>query len=185
MPGGGAGGPRFGISGQAGGGGSSTLAPPALAQAGGVVPTSAGSRGFAGTAGSQRLGGGPGGGRGLQGAVSKRVIAYLEAHQGSAKYLVAGVGSQTTASIIIQTGKPVVTIGGFSGSDPAPTLAQLERIVARGELKYVLLSSGGFGGGGPGGLSSGSAQSISSWVKQHGKAVTGLGSSGATLYELS
>ena len=185
MPGGGAGGPRFGISGQARAGGSSTLAPPGVAQAGGGVPTFGGSRGFAGTAGSQRLGGGPGGGGGLQGGVSKRVIAYLEAHQGSAKYLVAGVGSQTTASIIIQTGKPVVTIGGFNGSDPAPTLAQLERMVASSELKYVLLSSGGFGGGGPGGLSSGSAQSISSWVKQHGKAVTGLGSSGATLYKLS
>ncbi|MDQ6820572.1 MAG: glycosyltransferase family 39 protein [Actinomycetota bacterium] len=184
MPGGGAGGPRFGIAGQAVGGGSSTLAPPGLGQAAGGRPTLGGSRGFAGPAGPQRLGGGPGPG-GPQGGVSKRVIAYLEAHQGSAKYLVAGVGSQTTASIIIQTGKPVVTIGGFNGSDPAPTLAQLERMVASGELKYVLLSSGGFGGGGPGRLGSQSAQSISSWVQHHGRAVSGLGSTGATLYAVA
>ena len=76
------------------------------------------------------------------------MIAYLEANQGSAKYLVAATGSQTTAPIIIATGKPVVTIGGFNGGDNAPTVAQLAAMVAAGELKYVLL---GGGGGGPGG----------------------------------
>ena len=45
----------------------------------------------------------------------------------------------TTAPIIIQTGKAVVTIGGFTGSDPAPTVARLEQMVANGDLKYVLL----------------------------------------------
>jgi hypothetical protein len=28
----------------------------------------------------------------------------------------------------------VIAIGGFSGSDPAPTLAQLEALVAKGEI---------------------------------------------------
>ena len=63
------------------------------------------------------------------GSVSASTIAYLEAHQGSAKYLVAVTGSQTSASIIIATGKPVVTIGGFNGQDPAPTVAQLAAMV--------------------------------------------------------
>ena len=76
------------------------------------------------------------------------MIRYLEAHQGSAKYLVAATGSQTTAPIIIATGKPVVTIGGFNGSDNAPTVAQLADLVRSGQLRYVLL---GGGGGGPGG----------------------------------
>jgi 4-amino-4-deoxy-L-arabinose transferase-like glycosyltransferase len=88
-------------------------------------------------------GGGPSGG-----AVSAALVTYLEAHQGSAKYLVAASGSMTTAPIIIQTGKAVVTIGGFNGSDPAPTVAQLEQMVATGELKYVLLGGGGPGRGG-------------------------------------
>ena len=35
-------------------------------------------------------------------------------------------------------------MGGFNGSDNAPTVAQLQRMVAKGELKYVLL--GGRGG---------------------------------------
>ena len=70
----------------------------------------------------------------------------ITADQGSAKYLVAASGSQTTAPIISATGKPVVTIGGFNGSDPAPTVAQLAHLVHSGQLRYVLLG----GAGGPG-----------------------------------
>jgi 4-amino-4-deoxy-L-arabinose transferase-like glycosyltransferase len=134
-----------------------------------------------GTQGAARPGGG-GGGPG--GGLSTQAIRYLEAHQGSAKYLVAANGAQTTSSIITGTGKPVVTIGGFSGQDAAPTLTQLKAMVAKGELKYVLVSSGGGGGmrGGPGG---GGNSSLSSWVTSHGTAVMGLGSSGGTLYRVS
>ena len=71
------------------------------------------------------------------------MLAYLLSHQGSAKYLLAATGSQTTAPIIIETGKAVVTIGGFSGRDNSPTVAQLEEMVAKGELKYVLASGNG------------------------------------------
>ena len=79
------------------------------------------------------------------------LIEYLLAHQGSAKYLVAVSGSQSAAPIILATGKPVVTIGGFTGSDPAPTVSQLEAMVKSGELKYVLIGDGGGMGGGRGG----------------------------------
>jgi 4-amino-4-deoxy-L-arabinose transferase-like glycosyltransferase len=118
-------------------------------------------------------------GAGGGGSVSARTVAYLRAHQGSAKYLVAATGSQTTAGIIIQTGEPVVTIGGFNGGDAAPTVSELAAMVSRGELRYLLLSSGG--GGGPGG----SRQGLTSWVKAHGTAVTGAGTSGGTLYRLT
>jgi 4-amino-4-deoxy-L-arabinose transferase-like glycosyltransferase len=146
-------------------------------------PTSAGGMGGPGggfqAGGASRAGGMPGGG------LSTQAIRYLETHQGSAKYLVAANGAQTTSSIITSTGKPVVTIGGFSGQDAAPTLSQLKSMVAKGELKYVLVSSGGQGGpggrGGPGGGNS----SLTSWVTQHGSAVKGLGSSGGTLYRVS
>jgi 4-amino-4-deoxy-L-arabinose transferase-like glycosyltransferase len=121
-----------------------------------------------------------GGGMGGGGSLSADVITYLEAHQGSAKYLLAASGSQTTAPIIISTGKAVVTIGGFGGSDPAPTVAQLAKMVANGELKYVLLGSGN--GGGPGGSSS---QDLTTWVKAHGKAVTAVTTTSGTLYAVS
>jgi 4-amino-4-deoxy-L-arabinose transferase-like glycosyltransferase len=111
------------------------------------------------------------------GSTDTQLVDYLVAHQGSAKYLVAASGTQSTASIIIATGKPVVTIGGFTGSDPAPTVSQLAAMVKRGQLKYVLLGEGG-GRGGPGGGSN----DIATWVKAHGKAVSGVSTSGGTLY---
>ena len=114
------------------------------------------------------------------GSADTELIAYLTSHQGGAKYLVAATGSQTTAPIIIATGEAVVTIGGFTGSDAAPTVEQLAAMVKNGELKYVLLSENGGGGrGGPGGSSS---SEISEWVKAHGTAVTDVSTNGGTLY---
>ena len=130
------------------------------------------------SAGPASVGGGmrgPAGG----GDVSSELVAWLRAHQGSARYLVAATGSQASAPIIIATGEPVVTIGGFNGRDPAPTVAELERMVAAGELRYVLV--GGFGG--PGGGSSSSE--LQTWIEQHGPVVDGVDAGGATLYSLS
>jgi 4-amino-4-deoxy-L-arabinose transferase-like glycosyltransferase len=151
----------FGGPGGASAGGSLPAGPPPT----GALPARGG---FAG--------GGPGGD-----AVSATLVRYLEAHQGSAKYLVAASGSMTTAPIIIQTGKAVVTIGGFTGSDPAPTVSRLEQMVASGELRYVLLGGGG-GFGGPGG---GSSQALRTWVQQHGTAVGGVSAGNATLYRVT
>jgi 4-amino-4-deoxy-L-arabinose transferase-like glycosyltransferase len=131
--------------------------------------TSGASAGGRTGAGMARMGGG----------VSDEVIAYLQAHQGGAKFLLAAGGSQTTASVIIATGEPVVTIGGFGGSDPAPTVAQLAQMVHDGELKYVLVSSGGMGRGGA------SASALSAWVTAHGKAVTDVTVENGTLYAVS
>jgi 4-amino-4-deoxy-L-arabinose transferase-like glycosyltransferase len=146
-------------------------------------PSSVSQGGFGGGPRGGAPGGAPGGGAatgpGGGGATSTQLIAYLEAHQGTSKYLVAATGSQSTASIILATGKPVVTIGGFTGSDPAPTVSQLSAMVASGELRYVLVSSGG--GGGPDRGSS----AIATWVKQHGTAVSGAGTSGETLYRVT
>ena len=108
------------------------------------------------------------------GSLTGKAIAFLEAHQGSAKYLVAAVGSHVTAPIIVKTGRAVVTIGGFNGSDPTPTVSQLAQLVERGELKYVLLTESG----GPGHVSS----ALTAWVKSHGTPVEGVGVGG--LYEV-
>jgi 4-amino-4-deoxy-L-arabinose transferase-like glycosyltransferase len=91
-------------------------------------------------------------------------------------------GSGTAAPIIIATGEPVVTMGGFTGGDPAPTVSQLAAMVRSGRLKYVLLGGGAFGGG-PGG--GGTQSAIEQWVQAHGKAVSGVGTAGGTLYEVS
>jgi 4-amino-4-deoxy-L-arabinose transferase-like glycosyltransferase len=114
-------------------------------------------------------------GGGLGGSASKQLIAYLEAHRDGATWLVAVRGSDAAAAIILQTGGiPVMAMGGFSGSDPAPTVAQLEQYVKEGKLRYVLTGGrggfgGGFGGGGGGG--GGVVASVTSWVEQNCTAV--------------
>ncbi len=100
----------------------------------------------------------------------------------------AAFGSQSSAPIIIASGEPVITIGGFNGGDPAPTLDQFKAMVAAGEVRFILISGngGGFGGGLGGGSGSGSA--ISSWVTANATAVPAAsygGSTAGTLYDLS
>lgn len=62
--------------------------------------------------------------------------------------------AQTAASLELSTGKSVIAIGGFSGTDDAPTLEQFKEWVAEGKIAYYI--SGGQGGGG--GLSSAASE---------------------------
>ncbi|HWH10568.1 MAG TPA: glycosyltransferase family 39 protein [Solirubrobacteraceae bacterium] len=148
---------------------------------GGTPPTGGGAAGPGATSG-----GGPGGG----GSVSTATVKYLEAHQAGAKYLVAAVGSQTAADLSLQTGQNVVDMGGFTGSDPTPSLAKLQGLIDSGQLHYVLLSSSGGGGpaGGRGGIGGGSNAATTArdaWIKANGKVVTisgQTGTTGASLY---
>ena len=55
----------------------------------------------------------------------------------------------------------MLPIGGFDGSDNAPTLDQFKKLVANGDVKYVLLGNSG-GMGGPGGMRGGNQPSSSS-----------------------
>ena len=91
---------------------------------------------------------------------------------------------QSSAPIIITTGDPVLTIGGFNGGDPAPTLAQFEQLVAQGKVRYVLIQTGGGGGGTGRGDSA-----ISQWVTTHGTQVPassyGNDTSSGTLYQVT
>ncbi len=133
----------------------------------------------------------PGGGAGPGGevTVNRTLVSYLEAHQGGARYLVAAVGSGTAAGLALQTGRDVIAMGGFMGSDPAPSLARLQHLVHSGALRYVLL---GAGRGGPafgpgGGLRTAATTARDAWIRQRGKVVTINGSTtgAGTLYDLA
>ena len=69
-----------------------------------------------------------------------------------------------------------MAIGGFTGADPAPTLAQFEKLVSAHEIHYFVGSTGVPGG------SSGSGSRIAAWVKAHFTAKT-VG--GLTVYDLT
>ncbi|MDQ1420982.1 MAG: hypothetical protein QOJ52_2944, partial [Acidimicrobiaceae bacterium] len=122
------------------------------------------------------------GGFGASTTASATLISYLEAHRGNAEYLVAAFTSHSSASIIIASGQPVITIGGFNGGDPAPTLAQFEQLVAQGKVHFILISGAG-GGGGPGG--GGGSSAIAQWATTHGTQVSYGDTSAGTLYQLS
>ncbi len=125
--------------------------------------------------------GGATGGADVDGALA----AYLVEDAGSARWIVAVSGSSTAAEIQLATGLPVMTMGGFNGSDTAPTLEQLQAYVASGELRYVLLGSEGDAGGGPGGAAGpgeASTTGVGAWVAS-ACTVVDTGSSAGTLYD--
>ncbi len=113
----------------------------------GALPARALAGASKGSSSAARLGAGAGIGAGPGANVSKTLISYLKAHQGKATYLVAAVGSSTAGPIALQSGRNVIDMGGFMGSDPAPSLAKLKSFIDSGQLHYVLLSSNGSDGG--------------------------------------
>lgn len=88
-----------------------------------------------------------GGTGGLLGAStpSTEVVSALSADADRYTWVAAAVGSQNAAGLQLATGQPVMALGGFNGTDPSPTLAQLQAYVASGQIHY-LLASGGMGG---------------------------------------
>ncbi len=167
--------------------------------------------GFPGaTAGRVPAGGG--GGFGGQATISTALARLLETGAAGYRWAAATVGSTSAASMELgSNGVPVMAIGGFTGSDPAPSLAEFEKLVSRHEIHYFVSGGGpgGFGGladapgrsgasgrsgadaygsipGGfaaaaPGGGSSDGSQ-ITAWVEAHFKSET-VG--GTTVYDLS
>ncbi len=123
----------------------------------------------------------PGGGAGglLDASVpDAAVVEALSADADSYDWVAAAVGSQSAAGLQLGTELPVMAIGGFNGSDPAPTLEQFQEYVDAGRIHYFL-AGGGFGGQQGG---SEAATEIAAWVSQHFTEVT-IG--GDTFYDLT
>ena len=135
--------------------------------------------------------GGFGGNFNKASATDPALIRYLETNQGKDKFLVATASSMTADGIILATNKPVMAMGGFSGSDQILTTTQLANLVANGTVRFFLLSASGrrqqlpsqimsqipqqfrnraqgfFGGGGFGGFGGGRQNTLTTWVTQH------------------
>jgi 4-amino-4-deoxy-L-arabinose transferase-like glycosyltransferase len=144
-----------------------TLATAATAHSGGTPssgPAVASGRGFG------RGAGGFGGGQ-----TDAAVIDLLK--NTTTKWAAAQSGAMQSAGLALSSGRPVLAIGGFSGSDPAPTLAQFQQYVAAGDIHYFVAGGrGGFGGG------RGTSGEIQSWVEQNFTPAT-VG--GTTIYDLT
>ena len=81
-------------------------------------------------------------------------------------------------SLLLQISDSALPIGGFSGSDPAPTLDAFTAMVGAGDVRYVLTSGRG---GGFGGDTSAASTQILAWVQSTCTAVEDASVTG--LYE--
>lgn len=187
---GGRGGP--GLPGQAG--------PSAVGRAGGGAPGAVGRVGpgtpgqagpgapGAGRDGGARAGGdggargdGPGGAMTLLQASkpTTELTSFLQAGSTGYTWVAATVGSMPAAGYQLASGAPVMPLGGFNGTDPSPTLAEFQQLVAQGRVHYFLgagLTSVPDTGG------SDATVQITAWVNQHYTPTT-VG--GATVYDLT
>lgn len=128
-------------------------------------------------------GGGKGGMGGLlggsSGSVSSKLVKMLQKNSDSYRWVAATTGSQSAASYQLATECSVMPIGGFNGSDPAPTLAQFKKWVKQGLIHYYI--AGRQTGGTQIGGSSASSE-IASWVQQNFESTT---VDGVTVYDLT
>ena len=96
----------------------------------------------------------------------KSLVSYLENHEKGEKYLLVTENSIDTSqyaeSIIIDYGKSVMALGGFSGADNVVNLKEFKDMVKNGQIKYVLVENLTI---------SKNNQDIINWVKETGKIV--------------
>ena len=79
------------------------------------------------------------------GPVERRLIEYVKSRAGESAYLIAVPSAQQGALIVLETGRPVLYMGGFNGADPVVDREDLARMVEKGELRFVLYSPRGRG----------------------------------------
>jgi 4-amino-4-deoxy-L-arabinose transferase-like glycosyltransferase len=85
-------------------------------------------------------------------------------------------GSTAAAPLELATRDPVMSIGGFNGTDPWPTLAVFKELVAKHEVHYYVGQGSESFGGGTG------SSAIAQWVTAH---FTKQTVGGQTVYDLT
>ena len=122
-------------------------------------------------------GGTGGGGLGRDTHVSSTLTKLLENGAAGYTWVAATVGAESAAPLQLASGDPIMAIGGFNGTDPAPTLGQFEKLVSEHKIHYFVgQNQASFGGG------TGDAAQITSWVEKHFSSQT---IAGITVYNLT
>jgi len=73
--------------------------------------------------------------------VDTKLVDYLKANQGDARYLVATTNSMSADPVILATNQPVMALGGFMGADPILTTSKLATDVAAGTVRFFLINA--------------------------------------------
>ena len=79
-----------------------------------------------------------------------KMVRFLKANQSSETILLAGQSSMEMSGLIILSGEPIISIGGFNGGDAIFSKDQFVSLVEEGKLRFFQIG-GGPGGGPPGG----------------------------------
>jgi 4-amino-4-deoxy-L-arabinose transferase-like glycosyltransferase len=122
--------------------------------------------------------GGPGGPGGF-GKADDAALGELMTGLGN-RWAAASVGSMMVSDLELKTGASLMAIGGFTGGDNSPTLAQFQQYVANGDVRYFFDRPAGDRGGPPHDPH-GSAGDITNWVKA---TFTPQDIGGITVYDL-
>ena len=115
------------------------------------------------------------------------LASFLRTHRGTATWGAAVVTATPAARLQLDSGVPILPIGGFMGSVPTPTLADVQDWVSDGRLRYLVLGGPYLGfapGQTPGSLAGTQAARIVTWAQAHGRRVTVPGDA-TTVYDLS
>ena len=169
--------------------------------------------GFGGGFGGRGFGGGPGradrdgardghggqgaragrpGGFGPDATVDPAAVGLLRA--AGTTWSAATISARGAAPLELSSDTAVMAVGGFMGSDPAPTLAQFQADVKAGRIHYFVAeparggpgygnpAAGGRAGGRGGRDARGPANQISTWVSAHFAPIT---VAGQTWYDLT
>ncbi|WP_261953952.1 hypothetical protein [Streptomyces nigrescens] len=100
----------------------------------------------------------------------RRILDYAVRHAPAARIKLAmDGGAMTAAPVILESDDTVIAMGGFLGSDNAPSLRQLTAWTKSGELRYVLASgfSGRMAAMMPGQGKDSPAAQRSAWISEH------------------
>ncbi|MEH0109379.1 glycosyltransferase family 39 protein [Tersicoccus sp. MR15.9] len=149
----------------------------------GAGQTGAGQTGAGQATGQQAGPGGQGGAGGMGGLLNATtpgtaLVAALTQNAGTYTWAAAVVGSNNAAGYQLATGLPVMAVGGFNGTDPAPTLAQFQQLVKEGKIHYWIAGTIGMQANG----GSDAASQIDAWVQATYTATT---IDGVTVYDLT
>jgi 4-amino-4-deoxy-L-arabinose transferase-like glycosyltransferase len=136
--------------------------------------------GLGGQAGAAPGGTARGGAGGLGGVATISSALKAALTSGSYAWAAATTGDNEAASLELATGKAVMSLGGYNGTDPAITLAAFKQLVAHGKVHYYVPDSGGFIGSGNAQTST--AYQIQQWITSTFTAQT-IGST--TVYDLT
>jgi 4-amino-4-deoxy-L-arabinose transferase-like glycosyltransferase len=107
--------------------------------------------------------------RGRSGMETHKLVAFLAANRQGERFLLGTSSTFLASPIIIETGQPVMAMGGFHGLDAIVSPEALARMVEARQVRFVMLGDLTFISRRMGAEAAG--RPIADWVRAHGKPV--------------